>query len=97
MTYVILHGTQGGTPKSPLAFEYATLAERIVRDGKVSEIVAHRGLLSEVDGLAFARTFYESFFRQFDPAQAAYEARKAGSKVLRLSPITISQRGHDSP
>jgi hypothetical protein len=90
---IVLNGCKGGTPRSPLAFEYATLAERLIRDASVPEIVGHRGLLREDDGLAFARNFYECFFRQFDPARAAFEARKAGSYDLRLSPIIISQRG----
>lgn len=90
---LVLNGCEGGTPRSPLAFEYATLAERIVRDANVPEIVGHRGLLREDDGLAFALKFYECFFCYFDPAKAAFEARKAGSNDLRLSPIIISQRG----
>jgi hypothetical protein len=93
---IVLNGCKGGTPRSPLAFEYATLAERIIRDAGVPEIVGHRGLLREDDGLAFARKFYDCYFHHFDPARAAFEARKAGSKYLRLSPIAISQRGVDS-
>ena len=90
---IVLNGCDGGTPQSPLAFEYATLAECLVRDGNVPEIVAHRGPLRDDDGLAFALTFYESFFSQFDPARAAFEARRTGSEDLEYSPIVISQRG----
>lgn len=94
---MVLNGCEGGSPQSPISFEYATLMERIVRDGKVPEVVAHRGPLTDDDGMAFACKFYDCYFRKFDPSLAAFEARKAGSNNLRLLPITISQRGVDLP
>jgi hypothetical protein len=92
---VVLNGCDGGTVKSPLAVEYLTLADRLVRDGHVPEVVAHRAKIAVSDALVFALSFYKTFFRKtggFDPAQAVLEARKAGSARLRLCPVVISQR-----
>jgi CHAT domain-containing protein len=92
---VVLNGCEGGRVSSPLAVEYLTLADRIVRDGRVSEVVAHRVKITDADALAFAILFYNAFFGKsggFDPARAAFHARKAGSLRLRLSPVVISQR-----
>jgi hypothetical protein len=92
---VVLNGCDGGTVKSPLAVEYLTLADRLVRDGHVSEIVAHRAKIAVSDALKFALSFYKVFFGKtggFDAAQAVFQARKAGSARLRLSPVVISQR-----
>jgi hypothetical protein len=92
---VVLNGCDGGTVKSPLSVEYLTLADRLVRDSHIPEVVAHREKISVSDALLFALSFYRKFFGKtggFDPAQAVFEARKAGSDRLRLCPVVISQR-----
>ena len=92
---IVLNGCDGGTVKSPLAVEYLTLADRLVHDGRVPEVVAHRAKIAVSDSLVFARAFYQTFFGKtssFDVAQAVFEARKAGSARLQLCPVVISQR-----
>lgn len=92
---VVLNGCDGGTVRSPLAVEYLTLADRLVRDGHVPEVVAHRTKIAVFDALVFALSFYPTFFQKtggFDAAQAVFEARKAGSARLQLCPVVISQR-----
>jgi hypothetical protein len=91
---MVLNGCDGGTVKSPLAVEYLTLADRLVRDGRVPEVVAHRAKIAVSDALMFALSFYQTFFAKtggFDAAQAVTQARKAGSARLRLCPIVISE------
>jgi hypothetical protein len=92
---VVLNGCEGGKSTSPVAVAYRTLAERLIRDGKVPEVVAHRRKISEKDALEFAKEFHRAFFDRkegFEPARAARVARKAGSPALRYSPVVISQR-----
>jgi len=92
---IVLNGCDGGTVRSPLAVEYLTLADRLVRDGHIPEVVAHRAKIAVSDALVFALSFYKLLFEKkggFDPAQAVFEARKAGSARLRLCPVVISQR-----
>lgn len=95
MRLVVLNGCEGGKSTSPVAVAYRTLAERLIRDGKVPEVVAHRRKISEKDALEFAKEFHRAFFDRkegFEPARAARVARKAGSPALRYSPVVISQR-----
>ena len=92
---IVLNGCSGGGVSSPVAVEYLTLGERLVRDAQVPEVVAHRIEISEDDALAFAREFHSAFFSAsdgFNPATATLRARKAGSSALRYAPIAISQR-----
>lgn len=92
---VVLNGCEGGKSKSPVASAYLTLADRLIRDADIPEIVAHRCKISESDALAFAEAFYTAFFRSddgFDPAKSAMEGRKAGPSRLRYSPVVLSQR-----
>jgi TIR domain-containing protein len=92
---IVLNGCSGGGVSSRVAVEYLTLGERLVRDAKVPEVVAHRIEISEDDALAFAREFHSAFFSAsdgFNPATATLRARKAGSIALRYAPVAISQR-----
>jgi hypothetical protein len=92
---IVLNGCEGGKPASPVAVSYLTLAERLVRDGRIPEVIAHRNEISESDALAFAKAFHTEFFSSkdgFDPARAVFKARRAGSECLRYSPVVISQR-----
>jgi len=96
---VVLNGCEGGKPKSLVAVDCLTLADSLIRDANVAEVVAHRGKISESDALAFAEVFYAVFFDSsdgFEPARAAFKARKAGSPNLRYWPVVISQRKHNS-
>jgi hypothetical protein len=97
---IVLNGCEGGRPTSPVAVSYLTLAERLVRDGRIPEVIAHRNEISESDALAFAKGFHTKFFDSkdgFDAARAAFEGRRAGSERLRYSPVVISQREVQSP
>jgi hypothetical protein len=92
---IVLNGCSGAGISSPVAVDYLTLAERLIRDGAVPEVVAHRTEINEEDALAFAREFHSAFFNAhdgFEPASATLKARKAGSIALRYSPVAISQR-----
>ncbi len=92
---IVLNGCSGAGIFSSVAVEYLSLSERLIRDAKVPEVVAHRIEISEDDALAFAREFHIAFFNAsdgFEPATATLRARKVGSKALRYSPVAISQR-----
>jgi hypothetical protein len=92
---VVLNGCEAGKPTSPLATAYLTLADRLIRDAQIPEVVAHRCKITEDDALAFAEAFHTAFLSSkqgFDPARAAVQGRKAGSNLLRYSPVVISQR-----
>jgi hypothetical protein len=92
---VILNGCEGGKSTSPVAVDYLTLTERLIRDAAVPEVVAHRNKINDSDALNFAKAFHTAFFDVndgFEPARAAFKARKAGSAYLRYSPVVISQR-----
>jgi hypothetical protein len=92
---IVLNGCSGASRSSPVAVDYLTLAERVIRDGAVPEVVAHRTEINEEDALAFAWQFHSAFFSAndgFEPASATLKARKAGSIALRYSPVAISQR-----
>jgi hypothetical protein len=93
---LVLSGCEGGAPISPTVFANATLIERIVQDGEVPEVVAHRKLLSDEDGQSFSRAFYNSFLEDFDTSRAVFKARKEGSVRLSLSPVLVSQRSESS-
>ena len=91
----ILNGCEAGKSISPVASAYLTLADRLIRDAGIPEIVAHRCKISEGDALVFAEAFHAAFFSSndgFEPARAAVQGRKAGSGLLRYSPVVISQR-----
>jgi hypothetical protein len=92
---MVLNGCEGGKPASPLASAYLTLADRLVRDACIPEVVAHRCKISESDAQRFGEAFYAAFFNGddgFEPASAAVSGRKSGSSLLRYSPVVISQR-----
>jgi hypothetical protein len=92
---VILNGCEGGKSTSPVAVDYLTLTEHLIRDAAVPEVVAHRSKINDSDALNFAKAFHHAFFDGkdgFEPARAAFKARKAGSPYLRYSPVVISQR-----
>lgn len=92
---VVLNGCEGGKTETPLAVDYLTLADRLIRDAAVTEVVAHRGKISESDALAFAKAFHAAFFSGedgFDTSRAVFKARKSGSDALRYWPVVISQR-----
>jgi hypothetical protein len=92
---VVLNGCEGGRPASPVASAYLTLADRLIRDAGIPEVVAHRCKISEEDALAFAEAFHTAFFNSndgFGPASSAVQGRKAGPTLLRYSPVVISQR-----
>jgi hypothetical protein len=92
---VVLNGCEGGKPASPVASAYLTLADRLVRDARIPEVVAHRCKITESDALAFGEAFHAAFFNSndgFEPARSALSGRKAGSPLLRYSPLVISQR-----
>ena len=92
---VVLNGCEGGKTETPLAVDYLTLADRLIRDAAVTEVVAHRGKISESDAQAFAKAFHTAFFSGedgFDTARAVFKARRSGSDALRYWPVVISQR-----
>nr|WP_041756049.1 TIR domain-containing protein [Bradyrhizobium sp. ORS 278] len=92
---LVLNGCEGGKPASPLALAYLTLADRLVRDACIPEVVGHRCKISESDAQSFGESFFAAFFSRedgFEPASAAVSGRKSGSKLLRYSPVVISQR-----
>ena len=91
----VLNGCEGGKSASPVASSYLTLADRLIRDAGIPEVVAHRCKISETDALEFSKAFYASFFDTddgFDTARSAVSGRKAGPPLLRYSPVVISQR-----
>jgi hypothetical protein len=92
---LILNGCEAAKPGSQMASAYLTLADRLIRDAGVNEVVAHRCKISEADALAFAEAFHFAFFNSnegFDCARSAMSGRKAGSQLLRYSPVVLSQR-----
>jgi hypothetical protein len=92
---VVLNGCEGGESTSPVASAYLTLADRLMRDAHIPEIVAHRCKITESDAINFGEAFHAAFFNNkdgFDPSKSALEGRIAGSSLLRFSPVVISQR-----
>lgn len=89
---VVLNGCEGARPASDLALHGAAIADKLVQLGKVPEVVAHRIRLTDADGMAFASSFARAFVKTFDAAAACFDARRAGSIDLRLSPVLFSQR-----
>lgn len=70
-----------------------TLAELLVRRGRVPEVVAHRGSILENDAVNFALRFYVEFLLDLDLGRAVFEARCTGrTSKMRLMPVAISQR-----